>query len=807
MSGLSADRRGAPPESSPPAPGGLAPDRAAATGAGPAGAFARLRPALFRAAACLVVAAAALLALPGGASAQENPVRPSWSLTPSGLSDGDQFRLIFVTWNRRNATSSDIADYNTFVQEEAAAGHTNIRPYSDQFRVVGSTAAVDARDNTNTTGTGVPIYWLNGAKVANNYADFYDGSWSNEANPKRPLGTNHAVSSVHTGSEDDGTEFVDGTTSRALGRGTIRSGNLNHATGTPFSAGNTNSSNNGYFYGLSPVFTVKAGPEITDVSVTSRPADGTDTFGGGERVEVTVTFDEAVKVQNAGFNGANVSLRISLGDTSTFITWQANFLRMDHPRKLVFGLTVTSSHEDDDGLCIGASCGADTIRLSGGGAIVAAEDGVAASRNYDAVLTSWNVDGSSQGLTGGVCDRHPAVRDAIVAAVSAASTCADVTDSQVNAIRALDLSGEGIDSLHKGDFEGLTGLAELDLSGNVLDHLPGDLFEPLDFSMRTLKLNGNPLGALPAGVFDGLTGVKTLDLANTGLTELPAGLFADLGFLEELRIVENRLRAFPAAALADVAGTLRELFMRDNDIPSIAAGALDGFRQLRKLELQDNALASLPAGLFDDATELRELKLNDNALASLPDDLLRPLTRLEEVRLGGNPGFDGFAPVVEAIPAQSVERGARVDLAAETGTSPWGDNVTWSWTQTDSSGTTVTLNDADTATPSFDAPAVDAETELAFEAKATGRGTSGANASEGAATALVTAPGAPTIVDVSVTSRPADGTNTFKRSDRLEITATFSEPVQISANPRSLVELGITLGATRNLDAISLLSG
>ena len=74
------------------------------------------------------------------------------------------------------------------MQNLAAAGHTNIRPYSDQFRVVGSTAAVDARDNTGTTGTGVPIYWLNGAKVANNYADFYDGSWSNEANPKRESG-------------------------------------------------------------------------------------------------------------------------------------------------------------------------------------------------------------------------------------------------------------------------------------------------------------------------------------------------------------------------------------------------------------------------------------------------------------------------------------------------------------------------------------------------------------------------------------------------------------------------------------------
>ena len=105
-----------------------------------------------------------------------------------------------------------------------------------------------------------------------------------------------------------------------------------------------------------------------------------------------------------------------------------------------------------------------------------------------------------------------------------------MTDSQVNAIRALDLSGEGIAGLRKADFQGLTGLAELDLSDNALDHLPGDLFEHLDFSMRTLKLNGNPLGALPVGVFDPLTGVKTLDLGDTGLTELPAGLFADLGY-------------------------------------------------------------------------------------------------------------------------------------------------------------------------------------------------------------------------------------------------------------------------------------
>ena len=763
---------------------------AAASGAsgGRAAGFARRRPGLFRAAACLVLAAAALLVLPAGVSAQaQNEVRSTWALTPSGLADGDQFRLIFISSTGRtgNATSSDIEVYNTFVQGLVAAGHSAIQAYSSQFRVVGSTAAVDARDNTATTGTGVPIYWLNGNRVANNYADFYDGSWDDEANPKSESGNNINTGflPLFTGSEDDGTESFDtGGQSVAIGRSSVRTGRLNISTASPLSGGLSFRSNSGRFYGLSPVFTVKDAPAIDDVSVTSRPADGTDTFKAGERIEVTFTFDEAVEVQNAGSNGANVNAYIAMNETnSAVISWQANFLRMDHPRKLVFGLTVSSSHVDVDGLCIGFSCsGERTIRLSGGGAIVAAEDGVAASRNYDAVQTSWKVDGDTAGLTGGVCDRQPAVRDAIVGKVTAASTCAAVTDAQVNAIGSLDLSGEGIGALRKSDFEGLTSLQTLDLSGNALDHLPGDLFEHLDASMRTLKLNGNPLGALPAGVFDGLTGIRTLDLANTGLTELPAGLFADLNRLETLRLVENRLRAFPAAALGDVAGTLEELFMRDNDIASIAAGDLDGMTELQRLALSDNALTSLPAGLFDDATELYELKLDNNALASLPDDLLRPLTKLQTVSLEGNPGFDSFAPVVEAIPAQSVERGARVDLEAVLGASPWGDNVTWSWTQTDSSGTAVTLDDADTATPSFDAPSPNDERVLAFEATARGRGTSGAGASEGTRTAEVTVPGRASIVDVSVTSRPLDGTDTFKRGEPIEVTFTFSEPVQVN---------------------------
>ena len=42
---------------------------------------------------------------------------------------GDEFRLIFLSSIKRSATSSNIDDYNTFVQNLAAAGHAEIQAY------------------------------------------------------------------------------------------------------------------------------------------------------------------------------------------------------------------------------------------------------------------------------------------------------------------------------------------------------------------------------------------------------------------------------------------------------------------------------------------------------------------------------------------------------------------------------------------------------------------------------------------------------------------------------------------------------
>ena len=217
----------------------------------------RLRPVL----------AAALLALPlfagltGGAAAQtavqctsansdgSYSVPSDWALKPSGLNAGDKFRLLFVTSTERTGLSSNIADYNTFVQTAAKAGHSAITDScGNLFKVLGSTATVDARNNAGTTGAGFRIYWLGGAKVADSYTDFHDGSWDSSA------GRNEngvvSTSSFFSGSNDDGTAIP----GRELGQTVVRAGAP--STGLDSGIDFTSSPSTQRFLAISPVFHV-----------------------------------------------------------------------------------------------------------------------------------------------------------------------------------------------------------------------------------------------------------------------------------------------------------------------------------------------------------------------------------------------------------------------------------------------------------------------------------------------------------------------------------------------------------------------
>ena len=89
---------------------------------------------------------------------------------------GDPYRFAFITSTMPGATLPNIADYNALVQGLADAAGLSAATWN----VIGSTDAVDARDNTSTNPTvesGHAIFLLDGTTiVANDYADLWDHS-------------------------------------------------------------------------------------------------------------------------------------------------------------------------------------------------------------------------------------------------------------------------------------------------------------------------------------------------------------------------------------------------------------------------------------------------------------------------------------------------------------------------------------------------------------------------------------------------------------------------------------------------------
>ncbi len=119
---------------------------------------------------------------------------------------GDKYRLVFVTSGTTVCTSTNIATYNAFVQglaDAAGLGSSALGPVS--WKAVGSTATVNARDNTGTNpgvnGVGEPVLRMDGIFViANNYADLWNG-----INNSHVAGLNYL--SVHL--DENGVETID----------------------------------------------------------------------------------------------------------------------------------------------------------------------------------------------------------------------------------------------------------------------------------------------------------------------------------------------------------------------------------------------------------------------------------------------------------------------------------------------------------------------------------------------------------------------------------------------------------------------
>ena len=299
-----------------------------------------------RLAAWVLAAFVAFLAVPAYGQTE---ISSDWPLLPSGLNVGDEFRLLLMTKNPNPATSTTISTYDSYIQGRITAiGHGEIKAYANEFKVLGSTTAVNARSHTGTTGSGgVPIYWLNGSKVADDYGDFYDGSWSNATAARLEDGTqisqNRRDQPICTGTNNDGT-----TASNPLGTAICTATTIgdtgNTLAGTTLSSTDTEQPR---YLALSGVFRITEDavtpttPAVESVAITSDAGSDYE-YVKDDVIKVTVTFTEAVVVTGT----PRFPLRLRQGENA-----RANYVAADsNETGLVFSYTVKANDFSYEGI-------------------------------------------------------------------------------------------------------------------------------------------------------------------------------------------------------------------------------------------------------------------------------------------------------------------------------------------------------------------------------------------------------------------------------------------------------------------------
>ena len=257
-------------------------------------------------------------------------------------------------------------------------------------------------------------------------------------------------------------------------------------------------------------------------------------------------------------------------------------------------------------------------------------------------------DGSTTGTpaSGGICDRTPQVRDALVAALSA-NDCHSVTHRQLATLtESLDLSNQAIASLRADDFLGLHRLRTLKLNHNYLGTLPARAFVDLS-SLSQLHLHNNVITRIDANAFESLTALRELNLQNNHLVELQAPIFRTAPALRTLRLDGNYLIRLPSDLFAG-SSKLRQLHLQNNQLASLPDGIFAGLSKLRQLHLGGNGMRSLSDDLLQGNVDLRKFIAPNNPLNSLPDGIFAGLSKLNTVDLQSR-AFAHLALRVEVV--------------------------------------------------------------------------------------------------------------------------------------------------------------
>ncbi|XP_042295980.1 toll-like receptor 13 [Sceloporus undulatus] len=203
-------------------------------------------------------------------------------------------------------------------------------------------------------------------------------------------------------------------------------------------------------------------------------------------------------------------------------------------------------------------------------------------------------------------------------------------------LKNLHLNINSIAYLDRKALRGLKELSMLRLDNNLLTDLNADTFRDLR-NLHTLNLRNNHVSVLFPGIFKNLGNLRILDLGGNNIRQLSNISFEGLRNLSNLYLDRNRIESICHSFFAPMESTLQVLDLMGNKINyiSMKQDRPPPFLNLHKvydLKLQAQqpyGLKIVPPKFFKGLTSLRNLYLSENKILSIAPDVFDDLEQLE----------------------------------------------------------------------------------------------------------------------------------------------------------------------------------
>ncbi|XP_015609166.1 insulin-like growth factor-binding protein complex acid labile subunit isoform X2 [Cephus cinctus] len=200
-------------------------------------------------------------------------------------------------------------------------------------------------------------------------------------------------------------------------------------------------------------------------------------------------------------------------------------------------------------------------------------------------------------------------------------------------LKRLDVSRCNLD---RPGLHGFPALTHAKLSRNIIRILPDRIFAK-NRELLQLYLDANGLDSLNKSSFAGLTKLEILDLSANALQEVHWSTFNENIKLHRLNLSYNGLHEFPNLTTEAI-----WLDMSTNLIYNFKSNVLSNMPRLVTLNLNNNRLENIPNNL--ESNTLKNLFLRQNRLVQLNNESFVRLSALRNLDLSGNRLTEGIDP-------------------------------------------------------------------------------------------------------------------------------------------------------------------